>query len=71
MNNTFLYGENYPVINMEEKSNEIILNIESKKEKCQCPECKHISSEYHEYYIRTVQDTPIHNKTVWLKNKVS
>ena len=69
MNNTFLYGENYPVTNMEEKSNEIILTIESKKEKCQCPKCKHISPEYHEYYIRTAQDTPIHNKTVWLKIK--
>ena len=69
MNNTFLYGEKYPVTNMEEKSNEIILNIESKKEKCQCPKCKQVSSEYHEYYIRTVQDTPIHNKTVWLKIK--
>ena len=33
MNNTFLYGEKYPVTNMEEKSNEIILNIESKKTK--------------------------------------
>ena len=69
MNNTFLYGENYPVTSMEEKSNEIILNIESKKTKCQCPLCKHKSSECHEYYIRTVQDTPIHNKTVWLKIK--
>ena len=70
MNNTFLYGEKYPVTNMEEKSNEIILNIESKKEKCQCPECKHVSSECHEYYVRTVQDTPIHNKIVWLKIRV-
>ena len=70
MNNTFLYGEKYPVTNMEEKSNEIILNIESKKEKCQCPKCKQVSSECHEYYIRTVQDTPIHNKIVWLKIRV-
>ena len=69
MNNIFLYGEKYPVINAEEKANEIILNIESKKEKCQCPECKQVSSECHEYYIRTIQDTPIHNKTVWLKIK--
>ena len=62
-----LYGKNYPVVEKEISKLGIVLKLESKKETQKCPICGNESETTHEYYIRTIQDTPIHNKTVWLK----
>ena len=61
-----LFGENYPIYNIEENSNKIILYIKSKLHQCKCPHCHQISNSYHSTYTRKIQDTPIHNTETWL-----
>ena len=67
MEEKILYGNNYPIVEKEISKLGIILKLESKKETQKCPICGNESETTHEYYIRTIQDTPIHNNTVWLK----
>lgn len=61
-----LFGENYPIYNVEEIDNKVILYIKSKLHQCECPYCHQISDSYHSTYIRKIQDTPIHCKQTWL-----
>lgn len=61
-----LFGENYPIYNVEEDSNKIILYIKSKLHQCECPHCHQLSNSYHSTYVRKIQDTPIHNVETWL-----
>lgn len=61
------FGKDYPIINIEQKNNKIIIHIKSKKEHCKCPNCGIESYEYHATYFRMIQDTPTHNTETWLK----
>lgn len=61
-----LFGENYPIYNVEEINNKIILYIKSKIHRCECPHCHQVSNAYHSTYVRKIQDTPIHNIETWL-----
>jgi len=61
-----LFGENYPIYNVEENNNKIILYIKSKLHQCECPHCHQVSNTYHSTYVRKIQDTPIHNTETWL-----
>lgn len=61
-----LFGENYPVCNVKENNNKIILYIKSKLHQCECPHCHQVSNTYHSTYLRKIQDTPIHNTETWL-----
>lgn len=61
-----LFGENYPICNVEENNNKIILYIKSKLHRCECPHCHQVSNTYHSTYVRKIQDTPIHNTETWL-----
>lgn len=61
-----LFGENYPIYNVEEINNKIILYIKSKLHQCECPHCHQVSNTYHSTYVRKIQDTPIHNTEAWL-----
>ena len=61
-----LFGENYPIYNVEEIDNKVILYIKSKLHQCECPYCHQISDSYHSTYTRKIQDTPIHCKQTWL-----
>lgn len=61
-----LFGENYPICNVKENNNKIILYIKSKLHQCECPHCHQVSNTYHSTYLRKIQDTPIHNTETWL-----
>lgn len=61
-----LFGENYPICNVEENYNKIIIYIKSKLHQCECPHCHQVSNTYHSTYVRKIQDTPIHNIETWL-----
>ena len=63
--NTFLYGENYPITKWEEKEN-IDFWIEQQEDRCACPECGCESINIKELHSRRIQDTPIHNKNVYI-----
>ena len=67
--NTFLYGENYPIVKWIEKE-EIEFWVESKKEYHECPVCKKSSNEIYDTHKRKIQDTPIHNKKVYININV-
>ena len=63
----FLKDSNYKITNYEEKDNKVYINIKSKVTKCKCPKCGIESNSYHSTYVRTIQDTPIHNVETWLR----
>lgn len=56
-----LFGKNYPILNVKENNNKIILYIKSKVHQCECLHCHQVSNAYHSTYVRKVQGTPIHN----------
>lgn len=66
MINTFLFGNNYPIYNIEENDDKLVLYLKSKVHECECPHCHQVSNNYHSTYIRIIQDTPIHCKQTWL-----
>ena len=66
MINTFLFGDNYPIYNIEENDDKLVLYLKSKVHECECPHCHQVSNSYHSTYIRIIQDTPIHCKQTWL-----
>ena len=63
--NTFLYGEDYPIVKWEETDT---INFWIKQLKCEveCPECGWNCISVHERHQRKIQDTPIHNKSVYI-----
>ena len=63
----FLKDSNYEITNYEEKDNKVYINIKSKVTKCKCPKCGIESNHYHSTYVRTIQDTPMHNIETWLR----
>lgn len=63
----FLKDSNYEITNYEEKDNKVYINIKSKVTKCKCPKCGIESNNYHSTYVRTIQDTPMHNIETWLR----
>jgi transposase len=66
MINNFLFGDNYPIYNIEESDDKLVLYLKSKVHECECPFCHEISNSYHSTYERFIQDTPIHCKQTWL-----
>ncbi len=66
MINTFLFGNNYPIYDIEENDDKLVLYLKSKVHECECPHCHQVSNSYHSTYIRIIQDTPIHCKQTWL-----
>lgn len=66
--NDLFISENYIIYDYEEKENDIYLYVKSKNKVCKCPSCN-AECELHSTYNRTIQDTPIHNKTTWLRVK--
>ena len=67
--NTFLYGEYYPIIKWEETEN-INFWIEQTKKEVNCPNCNCCCTKVHEVHKRKIQDTPIHNKNVYININV-
>lgn len=67
--NTFLYGEEYPIVKWEQ-TDEINFWINTTKENINCPECDHCCFKVHETHKRKIQDTPIHNKNVYININV-
>ena len=63
--NTFFYGENYPIIKWEEKEN-IEFWLEQTEHIGICPKCGNKCLKIHEKHSRTIQDTPVHNKNVYI-----
>lgn len=70
MINNFLFGDDYPIYNIEDNENQTILYIKSKRKEDECPYCHQISNSYHSTYVRKIQDTPIHCKQTWLNVSV-
>ena len=66
MINNFLFGDNYPIYNIEESENKLVLYLKSNVHECECPYCHESSNSYHSTYVRFIQDTPIHCKETWL-----
>ncbi len=66
MINNFLFGDNYPIYNIEESDEELVLYLKSNIHECECPYCHETSNSYHSTYGRFIQDTPIHCKQTWL-----
>ena len=67
--NTFLYGENYQIIKWNEQE-DIEFFVESKKEYHECPVCGKKSNDIYDTHKRKIQDTPIHNKVVYININV-
>ncbi len=67
--NTFLYGEDYPIVKWEEKEN-INFWLEQIEERCSCPNCGWESTSVKDVHSRRIQDTPIHNKNVYINIEV-
>ena len=67
--NSFLFGKDYPIIQWESKDN-INFWIESKKNWGICPKCGCKCDKCHEVHSRRIQDTPIHNKNVFININV-
>lgn len=63
--NTFLYGEDYPIIKWEE-ADTINFWIEQSNKEVKCPKCGNVCTFIHETHSRKIQDTPIHNKNVYI-----
>ena len=63
--NTFLYGEEYPIVKWEVKD-EMYFWIEQKNKEIRCPNCNSCCTKVHETHKRKIQDTPIHNKNVYI-----
>ena len=63
--NTFLYGKEYPIVKWEE-TDTINFWIEISKSEVKCPECGCNCISVHETHQRKIQDTPIHNKIVYI-----
>ena len=67
--NTFLYGEKYPIIKWNE--NEVIeFWVEANYEYQECPCCGQKCYKVHDIHQRKIQDTPIHNKNVFININV-
>lgn len=62
--NTFLYGDSYPIIKWEDNK-DINFYIEQKEKMGLCPECGWECFEIKERHSRKIQDTPIHNKSIY------
>ena len=63
--NTFLYGKEYPIVKWEE-TDTINFWIEQSKCEVKCPTCGCNCISVHETHQRKIQDTPIHNKNVYI-----
>lgn len=63
--NEIIAGENYKIHNYIETEEFIKIFLKSKKQIACCPNCQN-KCRIHGTYKRKIQDTPIHNKTVWL-----
>lgn len=66
MLDNFLFGDKYPIYQVEEKNNKVILYIKSKNHESECPHCHKVSKHYHSTYSRKIQDIPLHNTETWL-----
>ena len=67
--NTFLYGEKYPIIKWKEDE-EIEFWLKAKYKYQECPTCGKRSYKIHDIHKRRIQDTPIHNKKVYININV-
>ena len=67
--NTFLYGTKYPIIKWQENE-EIEFWVEPKNECHKCPTCGKKSYKIYDIHKRRIQDTPIHNKKVYININV-
>ena len=63
--NCFLYGNEYPIVKWEKKD-KIEFWVEQQEDVCSCPECGWESCKVHDVHPRRIQDTPIHNKNVYI-----
>lgn len=63
--NCFLYGKDYPIIEWEE-NDEINFWLKTNISEVRCPKCNCVCNNYHEMHSRRIQDTPIHNKKVYI-----
>lgn len=63
--NIFLYGEEYPIVRWKE-TDKIDFWIEQSNKEVRCPKCNCICIKVHEKHKRKIQDTPIHNKNVYI-----
>lgn len=66
--NNLIVSDNYLIYNCAENEKEIHLYIKSKNKIGKCPNCNQ-TCYIHSTYNRTLQDTPIHNKTTILHVK--
>lgn len=66
--NDLIVGDDYLIYNYEENEKEIHFYVKSKNKTGKCPNCNK-NCHIHSTYNRTLQDTPIHNKTVILHIK--
>lgn len=66
--NNLIVSDNYVIYDCKENENEINFYIKSKNRIGKCPNCGEECC-IHSTYDRTLQDTPIHNKTTWLHIK--
>ena len=67
--NSFLYGRDYPIVKWDEKE-DINFWIEQQIDFAICPKCGKRCYKYHEIHTRKIQDTPIHNKKVFININV-
>lgn len=61
-----LFGDDYTIYDVEDGDGKITIHIKSHKNEDVCPVCSELSSSGHSTYKRDIQDTPIHNRQVWL-----
>lgn len=66
--NDLIVGEDYIIYDYKEEEKEIHFYIKSKNKTGKCPNCNE-NCHIHSTYNRTLQDTPIHNKTAILHVK--
>ena len=62
---TFLYGKEYPIVKWLDEER-IDLWIEQIIDNQKCPNCGKECNKVHDIHTRVIQDTPIHNKNVYI-----
>jgi len=62
--------EHLIVNEVEQYSRQIVLHVEMKRRVHECPACRTLTQQVHDYRIQRVKDSPIHGKSVvWIYRK--
>ena len=62
--------EHLEITNIEHKAREIVLEVRMKRRAGECPACRALTEQVHDYRVQRVKDSPIQGKwVVWIYSK--